>query len=96
MKTANIMASLAIALWFLLSLLGLSGLSGVAAQHVPGYPNMGQIKLYVAWPMCVKITVLLCAWFCNMFRGWPWLLIMMSSASLLAILPYMAVWGGGV
>jgi len=96
MKAANITAGVAVALWSLLTLIGISGLSGVAAQNVAGYPNMGQIKLYAIWPMFVVIGVLLCAWVCNATRRGPWVLTTTSAVSLGAILPYLAVWGGGV
>lgn len=96
MRAANITAGVAIGLWFALALLGRNGLNGVVAQQVAGYPNMGQINLYIVWPLFVVVILLACAWLCNAFLRRPWVLGLVSGASLLAILPYVAVWGGGV
>ncbi len=93
---ANISAGVAIVLWFALALLGRSGLYGIVAQQAPGYPNMGQINLYVVWPLFVVTLILGCAWLCNSLRRWAWLLGVASAVSLFAILPYLMVWGGGV
>ena len=96
MRVANIIAGVAIMLWFGLALLGRHGLNGVVAQHAPGYPNMGQINLYIVWPLFVVAALLACAWLSNAFGKWPFALGLLSGASLLVILPYLAVWGGGV
>jgi hypothetical protein len=66
------------------------------AQQVPGYPNMGQSNFYIVWPLFVVAALLVCAWFCNAFRRWPWGLGLFSSTSLVAVVPYLVVWGGGV
>ncbi|BBE34320.1 hypothetical protein SmB9_19780 [Sphingosinicella microcystinivorans] len=95
MRAANIIAGVAISLWFALALLGRDGLRGVVAQQVAGYPNIGQINLYIVWPLFVAIMLLACAWLCNAFLRRPWVLGSVSGVSLFAILPYMAVWGGG-
>jgi hypothetical protein len=95
-RAANISAGVAIALWFALALLGREGLNGVVAQQAPGYPNMGQINLYIVWPLFVVTALLSCAWLCNSFRRWPWLLGLASALSLLAIFPYLMFWGGGI
>jgi hypothetical protein len=71
MRAANITAGLAIVLWFALALLGRGLLNGVVAQQVPGYPNMGQINLYIVWPLFVVTALLASAWLCNAFRRWP-------------------------
>ena len=96
MRAANITAGIAIALWLGLALLGRGLVNGVVAQQAPGYPNMGQINLYVVWPLFVVIVLLTCAWLCNAFRRWPSLLGIASGASLAAIVPYLMPWGGGV
>ena len=96
MRGANITAGVAIAIWFALALLGRDGLNGVVEQHAPGYPNMGQINLYIVWPLLVVVALLTCAWVCNAFRRWPWALGLLAGASLIVVLPYLAVWGGGI
>lgn len=96
MKAANILAGLAAVLWFALALLGREGVNGIVAQNAPGYPNMGQINLYIVYPLYVVLVLISCAGVCNAFRRWPSVLGLASGASMLAILPYLAVWGGGV
>jgi hypothetical protein len=95
-RAANIFAGVVIVLWFALALLGRDGLNSIVAQQALGYPNMGQINLYIFWPMFVVAALLACAWFCNAFHRWPWLLGLASGSSLVAMLPYLMVWGGGV
>lgn len=96
MRAANIIGGIAVVLWFGLALLGRSLLFGVVAQKVPGYPNMGQINLYVVWPLFVTVALLVCAWVCNAFQRWPLALGLISVASLVLMLPCLALWGGGV
>jgi hypothetical protein len=79
-----------------LALLGRALLKGVIAQQAPGYPNMGQINLYVVWPLFVFAALLAGAWFCNSLRRWPALLGAASGVSILAIPLYLMFWGGGV
>lgn len=71
-------------------------MSWVVAQHVPGYPNMGQIDLYLVWPFLVLATILTFAWVCNIFQRWSWALGSLSIVALAAVLPYCAIAGGGV
>jgi hypothetical protein len=47
MRVANICAGLAAAVWFAVALNGRDGMDRVVAQKVLGYPNMGQIDLYL-------------------------------------------------
>lgn len=96
MRNANITAGIAIFLWFGLALLGRDGVGAIVAQQAIGYPNMGQIDLYIVGPLIVVTTLLTCAWLCNMFRRWPLLLGTASGASIAALIPYLAIWGGGV
>jgi hypothetical protein len=95
-KAANITIGIASCLWFALALLGRDGLNGVVAQRATGYPNMGQINLYVVWPLFVVIGLLACAWLCNIFPRLRPVLVIASGISLIVILPYCLVWGGGV
>ena len=96
MRAANITAGIATAIWLGLALLGRDLVNGVVAQQAPGHPNVGQINLYVVGPLFVAIALLTCAWLCNAFRRWPSLLGIASGTSLAAIVPYLALWGGGV
>jgi hypothetical protein len=95
-RGANIIASIAALLWFGLLVSGRNGVRGIVAQRVLDYPNTAQIDLYIVWPSSVMIALLACAWVCNGFRRWPALLALVSSAALLAILPYIMISRGGV
>ena len=96
MRGANIIASLAIALWFGWSLIGRDLIGGVVGQQTSGYPNTQQIDAYIVWPLCVTIALLTLAWVCNCFRRWEVALALLSAASIAALVPYLAFSGGGV
>ena len=96
MRAANIIAGLAIAIWFALALAGRGVVAGTVAQQVPRYPNSGQIDLYVFWPLLVASVLLFCAWVCNALNRGAVILALLSGASMVALLPYLMIWGGGV
>jgi len=96
MRVANVLAGLAVLLWTALFFAGLDLAGGVADRHVLGYPNTGQLQYYVAVPGSAAIALLACAWVFNGLRRWPWILALVSSAALLALLPYLLIYGGGV
>ena len=96
MRAANITAGVAAALWFALALVGRNLVNGVVGQGAPGYPNMAQIDFLLAWPLFVVAAVITCAWICNAFHRWAWALGAVSGVSLVALLPYLLVYGGGV
>ena len=96
MRAANVIAGVATAVWFILALDGRSGVRSVVTQHVLGYPNSGQIDLYLVWPFLVLAILLICAWVCNAFRRWSWALGSLSTFALVAVLPYCAIARGGV
>lgn len=95
MRTANILTSLAVLLWLALLLLGRQLVAGIAAQKVAGFPNAGQINLYIVGPSLVVIALLTCALVCNALRRWPLIFGFVASAALLIFLPYFMVYGGG-
>ena len=96
MRAANLLAGLAIAIWFALALSGHGGVDHVVAQRVSGYPNMGQVDLYLFWPLLVVTGLLFCAWVCNALNRGAAILVLLSGASIIALLPYLVIWGGGV
>ena len=96
MRAANITAGIAIAVWFGVALLGRNLVTSVVYQRALGFPNMGQINLLIVWPLFVTVALLVCAWVCNASRRSPGALGLLSAASLLAVLPYLMLWGGGV
>jgi hypothetical protein len=96
MRAANVIAGVAITIWFALALAGRGAMDGIIAQRVLGYPNTGQISLYVFWPLFVVNALLFCAWICNALNRGAVILALLSGASIVALLPYLVISGGGV
>jgi hypothetical protein len=96
MRAANILAGIAIAIWLALAFAGRGLVYGVIEQHAAGYPNRAQFEYYFAIPVGVVIALLLCAWLCNAFRRSPWLLMVTSAISILALGPYLLPYSGGI
>lgn len=60
----RIAASLTTAIWALFTYIGYDLVTGVAQRHVPGYPNAGQWRYYVHFPLImllVSVSLLLLA-----------------------------------
>ena len=57
---------------------------------------MGQIDFYIMAPCAMVLALGLLAWVCNAFRRWPGFLAFAAGTSLLALFPYLFVYGGGV
>jgi hypothetical protein len=96
MGRANILTGIAVLIWGGLLLVGRDLISGVVAQKALGYPNTAQIDFLIAWPAAVGMALLLTAWICNGLRRWAAPLALLSGAALVALLPYLFVYGGGV
>jgi hypothetical protein len=96
MRGANILTGCAVSAWIALLLIGASLIQGVTSQNAPGYPNSGQIELYLVYPALVVAVLVACAWLFNGVwrRASP--LALLSGAALLAALPYVMFFGGGV
>ena len=47
----RIAAAISTGLWLFTSLAGISGIQGISEQHLPGFPNDGQLRLYVFAPL---------------------------------------------
>jgi hypothetical protein len=78
--------------WGLMLFIGISLYLGVVAQKVPGYPNSGQLGLYVLFPsalVLVNIALIACA------RKLPLPLLLFAFAVQLLALPVFIVIGGG-
>ncbi len=81
---------LSIGLW----LIGWQLYSGIAPQHVPGYPNSGQFKLYVLFPgllVLVNTAVLLV---CKRIPAAAIALFLVFLG--LALLTFLVAFGGGM
>jgi hypothetical protein len=96
MTAANVLASLALLFWALMSLAGVSAYRSIVGQHVPGYPNSGQINLYVTVPIVTLVVLLTAVVIANRLGRGAIPLAVLSGASLFVVPMYLAVWSGGV
>lgn len=95
MRAANITAAVAIVLWLGLGMLGRESLRDVLVDDVPDWPMLTTIDFVIVLPMTVATALLAWAWFCNAFVRPPLELGLASVACLAAIVPYLAIIGGG-
>ena len=91
---SRIAAAVSTVLWLFMALIGISGIEGVRDQHVPGYPNDGQLRLYVAIPLIGFAASAAILGFANRLPSWANRIVM--SITLLALLPVFMTFGGGV
>ena len=96
MRRANILTGCAVFAWAALLLVGASLIRGVTGQNVPGYPSSGQIEFYLLYPALAIAVLVACAWLFKGISRRPSLLAFLSGAALLAVLPYIMFFGGGV
>ena len=96
MRTANITAAVAIVLWLGLAALGRDSLVDFLVDDVPDWPTITTIDFNIVLPMSIAAALLAWAWFCNAVGRWPLALVLASVACLAAILPYLAIIGGGI
>ena len=94
MAASRVAAAVSTLLWLLMTVTGISGIVGIRDQHLPGYPNAGQIGLYVAIPVlgfscCAAI---LC--FAKKLPGWAKGVAL--TILFVALLPVLLMFGGGV
>jgi hypothetical protein len=83
-----------IVVWGLLALNGVSGYQKIVAQHVEGFPNSGQITLYLTIPIIITLFSVIALLFIkklNIFMTFFFFSIILFSA-----LPYIVISGGGV
>ena len=81
--------------WGFFAWSGFSGIRRAQAQHVPGYPNRGQIEFYVVFPLLVVAIALVLPILLRRTRwsgGGTAILI----ATLLLLIPYGFVFTGGM
>jgi len=94
MRAANITAVVAILAWLGLAFIGMGLVAGVAERV--GSADFEQVKFYIECPFFVTVVLLVGAWACNALRRWPWALGLLSAISLVALIPYLLVYTGGV
>ena len=81
-------------LWLFMSLTGISGIEGLRDQHVPGFPNEGQLRLYVVVPLIGLAGSAAILGFATRLPSWAKRVGM--GISFLALLPVFMMFGGGV
>jgi hypothetical protein len=90
------LTALSCAAWGGLVALGLEGLKGVVEQHVPGYPAPGQIIYYFWMPATAFFISFLSGVFCLKMPRVRWAGHLILLVSLLALLPFLFLYTGGV
>lgn len=96
MRTANVLAAVAVCLWVGVAMVGRSLIDGVIDQRALGYPNLAQIDWSIVSPAFIALGVSTVAWICNWVRRWPVFLGAIAVVALIALLPFLAFSGGGV
>ena len=94
MRSANIIAAVSILAWLGIAFIGTDLVKGVAERV--GSADFEQVKFYIVWPLFVAVVVLIAAWACNALKRWPWALGLLSATSVVAIVPYLLVYTGGI
>lgn len=90
----RIAAAVSAVLWLFMALDGISGIEGIRNQHVPGYPNDGQLRLYVIIPL---VGLAGSAGIVCIARLLPSLAKRVGvGISYFALLSVFLIWGGGV
>lgn len=90
----RIAAAVSAVLWLFMALAGISGIEGIHNQHVPGYPNDGQLRLYIVIPLIGLASSAGIVWFA---RRLPSLAKRVGiGISYVAMLSVLLMFGGGV
>lgn len=95
MKTSYVLPSITAAIWGLFVWKGYSSLEDLKGQHVAGYPSSGQVNFYFHFPIVVLLIVLI-ALAASHYRALKIPAILLYALSLLAVLPYLLGYTGGV
>ncbi|KQS57512.1 hypothetical protein ASG17_01995 [Brevundimonas sp. Leaf363] len=96
MRLANILALVSATIWFGLFLVGHNLIGSLADQHITGFPNSGQVQMYVWWPAAVGLVVFATVCLCNGLKRWRWLLKSVAALSLLMLGPFLLAYSGGI
>lgn len=95
MRTANIITSISVALWLGMFYIGRSLVYGVYTHGKGVFPNSAQIDYYMVFPICVALALAVSAWIFNGLRA-AQPLVAMSILCLVALLPYLFLYTGGM
>ena len=96
MKLANIAAAIVITVWLWLAYQGHASLRPFLLDETPDWPTMTSIDSHILFPMLMAMALASFAFGCNALGRWPMVVAAASFASFAAILPYLAITGGGV
>ena len=96
MRITNILTIVAVAIWGAIMLLGRTLLVGVEAQQAPGYPSLGQIDWLIIGPFGVIAFLLILGWMGSAHRRIANVQRAVAVITLLAVPPYLFLYGGGV
>lgn len=90
----RIVAALCALLWGIFGYIGFDLVSHVAQRGVPGYPNAGQWGLYVVFP---AVMILIGIGLVLLSKRAPTALYVgVVGVELVAVLPFLLIYGGGV
>ncbi len=87
-------AAVSTALWLFMLLTGFSAIEGIREQHVAGFPNDGQLRLYVVVPLGGLACSAAILGFTRRLPSWARRLGV--GIGLLALLPVFMLFSGGV
>ena len=90
------LTALSCAAWGGLVALGLEGLKGVVEQHVNGYPAPGQLIYYFWMPAMAFLVSFLSGALCLRMPRIRWIGQLTLLVLLLALLPFLYLYTGGV
>lgn len=95
MKTSYVLAAITTAIWGFFVLTGYGLLEDLKGRRVPGYPSPGQANFYLHLPIAV-LSIVLVALAASHYRPLKVPAIFLYTLSLLAVLPYLLGYTGGV
>ena len=93
---ASALSLLAIAAWGYLTSIGISAIHSIAEQHASGYPNVGQIGLFILVPLLVSSLLAVGAVRVNRRGSDGWLLAAVAIGSLFCAPAFLMFYAGGV
>lgn len=96
MRAANISSAIVVLLWLGLALSERNSLKPFLKDGTADWPAMTRIDSAILFPILMATSLLAFAWACNASARQPFLLLGLSFAWFIAILPYLAITGGGV
>ena len=95
-RKGNILAAITCFLWSGVFLLGRDLLYHVYEKGPGVFPSAGQIEFGMVYPIAMAAMVGGSAWIANAFQRWFNVLAVIASIALIALLPFMLAYGGGV